>query len=152
MMNTFSISAISRRLGEFFTTPDGGLQYCTMAFLLTFIVFYAIYALASRGRRSVMMAYVVAFSLFFAYKSNGWLMLLLPATVVVTWMMTERMRRCHERKRRRAWAALTIVLTLCPLLYFKYTNFSIQTLNTILASNFALMDIFLPVGISFYTF
>lgn len=141
-----------RQLGEFFTLPDDGLQYCTFTFLLTFIVFYAVYIAVSRGRRSVMMAYVVAFSLFFAYKINGWMMLLLPATVLVTWLMTERMRRCEVRKRRKAWATVTILTALAPLLYFKYMNFGIATLNGILASNFALMDIFLPAGISFYTF
>lgn len=151
-METISFSTILTRLGEFFTTPDGGLQYCTMAFLLTFTAFYALYILACRGRREVMMGYVVAFSLFFAYKVNGWVMLLLPATVVATWWMTERIRRCRNRRSRKAWATATVLLALAPLLYFKYTNFSIQTLNSILASNFALMDIFLPAGISFYTF
>lgn len=152
MTLAISLQTVMRNLEDFFTVPDGGLQYCTFAFLLTFIAFYAVYLLACRGRQTVMMAYVVAFSLFFAYKSNGWLMLLLPATVAITWLMTERMRRCRRHRFRKLWATATILLTLAPLLYFKYTNFSISTLNSILASNFALMDIFLPVGISFYTF
>ena len=37
-------------------------------------------------------------------------------------------------------------------MHFKYTNFFLHTFNSIGAGNFELMDIFLPVGISFFTF
>jgi D-alanyl-lipoteichoic acid acyltransferase DltB (MBOAT superfamily) len=36
--------------------------------------------------------------------------------------------------------------------YFKYTNFFLDTLNQIGAGNFDMLDIFLPVGVSFFTF
>jgi D-alanyl-lipoteichoic acid acyltransferase DltB (MBOAT superfamily) len=38
------------------------------------------------------------------------------------------------------------------LVYFKYTNFLIGTWNEVIGGNFAFTDIFLPVGISFFTF
>jgi D-alanyl-lipoteichoic acid acyltransferase DltB (MBOAT superfamily) len=36
--------------------------------------------------------------------------------------------------------------------YFKYTNFFIETLNSLVIGHFELQDIFLPVGVSFFTF
>lgn len=147
-----STSSLIQHLVEFFTVPDDSLQYCTFTFLFAFIIFYGIYLLAIRGKRYVMMAYMILFSLFFGYKINGWMVLLLPATVVVSWLLTERIRNTVTYRERKIYLMITLLVVLAPLLYFKYTNFGISTLNSIIAANFELMDIFLPVGISFYTF
>ena len=49
--------------------------------------------------------------------------------------------------------ALIILLDLSALVYFKYSGFLVGgILNPLLGSNFALPDIVLPIGISFYTF
>ena len=150
-MNTY-LQQILQSLQDFFTSHDGGLQYCTMTFFITFMVFYALYILIRQGRRKVMMTYVVIFSLFYAWKANGWFMLLLPATTLLSWWLTKMMQALPDGKKRKALATLTVIIVLSPLLYFKYTNFAIKTLNNIIESNFAPMEIFLPIGISFYTF
>ena len=45
-----------------------------------------------------------------------------------------------------------VVVELLPLLYFKYTNFGIDVINSLLRDNLPMLDLVLPVGISFYTF
>ena len=135
---------------QFFTTPDAEWSLVTMPFMVLFIVFFGGYIWLNRMRHTAMLAYVVVFSLFFAFKANGWLMLLLPLTVLLSWKMTDMLRRC-EAGRRRWLLAATVAVELLPLLYFKYTNFFIETLNGILATNFSLLSIILPIGISFYT-
>jgi D-alanyl-lipoteichoic acid acyltransferase DltB (MBOAT superfamily) len=47
---------------------------------------------------------------------------------------------------------VSLVMNLGILGYFKYTNFFLDTLNQIGAGNFDMLDIFLPVGVSFFTF
>lgn len=47
---------------------------------------------------------------------------------------------------------LSIITNLGIPGYFKYTNFFIETFNNIGAGSFDTLDIFLPVGISFFTF
>ena len=48
---------------------------------------------------------------------------------------------------------LIILLDLAALVYFKYSGFFVEgILNPLLDSNFAIGDIVLPIGISFYTF
>ena len=64
--------------------------------------------------------------------------------------MTDRLRS-RERGRSRWLLFATVAVELLPLLYFKYTNFFIDTLNGMLATNFSLLSIVLPIGISFYT-
>lgn len=77
-------------------------------------------------------------------------MVLLPATALFSWWSTRRMM--HSDRFRRLWLTIIIIVDLAPLLYFKYTNFFISTINSIVHSNFAPLDLLLPVGISFYTF
>ena len=138
-------------LCEFLTKPDKMWSLVTAPFMFSFVVFFVIYLLIGRKRRTLMMCYVVLFSLFFAYKANGLLMLLLPATALVSWWLTQRIHG-KEGRVRSAWMWTTVVIDLLPLLYFKYTNFFIDIVNDVVSTNFAPLSILLPVGISFYTF
>ena len=63
-----------------------------------------------------------------------------------------RIHRSQHPATRKLFLAISMVTNLGILGYFKYTNFLIDSFNAVLHSNFALQDIFLPVGISFYTF
>ena len=45
-----------------------------------------------------------------------------------------------------------IAFNLSFLLYFKYANFFIENTNLLLLTHFEFVDLFLPIGISFYTF
>ncbi|MBP3227330.1 MAG: MBOAT family protein [Bacteroidaceae bacterium] len=126
------------------------LAFGSIPFWVCFLAFLAGYTFFRGKRTRGMMAYVTAFSLFFYYKANGALMLLLPTTALATWYLVGRMRTA---KRRKGWLlALTVVLNLLPLLYFKYANFLGTTWAALVDGNFAPWDIALPIGISFYTF
>lgn len=57
---------------------------------------------------------------------------------------------------RKALSGLAILLSLSLLLYFKYANFFVDNLNTLLnflgLKTFAFTKVLLPIGISFFTF
>ena len=137
---------------ELFTKQDSSLQFSTIKFWILFVVFFAFFISIRNRKRTVMMSYVIVFSLFIAYKANGWYMALLPATMLISWLLTEAMKRTTGQKTRKWWLAVIVVIDFMPLLYFKYTNFFITSINSLFHSNFALLDILLPVGLSFYTF
>ena len=143
---------ISDFIGRFLTTHDGGFLYCSLSFFITLLIFYAIYIVTRLQRKEVMQLYVVAFSLFYAYKANGLFMLLLPATTLISWWITYKMKKENNRRLRKMLATLGVLIVLAPLVFFKYTNFTLETLNNIIASNFSPVEIFLPIGLSFYTF
>lgn len=135
------------------------LLFTEISFWLVFVFFLAIYALIRRYSRVGMLLYVCAFSLTFFWLANGWLMLLLPAVGFVSWWVArvlvsvpEGMDKPQHPHVRKSLLTLAIIIILMPLLYFKYTNFFLSTLNGVLSSNFALKDIVLPIGISFFTF
>lgn len=153
---------ILQKILGFLVMPDAEWSFCTFPFLLSFIVFYAIYiALTStlrqknsRGAKAnrqskVVLWYVIAYSLLFAWKANGVLVVMLLLTTLFSWLATRLM---SSSRHRRLWLVFIIIVDLAPLVYFKYTNFIISIVNDIARSNFAPLDLFLPVGISFYTF
>ena len=47
---------------------------------------------------------------------------------------------------------LSVSLCLFFLVYFKYTNFFISNLNSILKQDIKALNVIMPIGISFYTF
>ncbi|MCR5076910.1 MAG: MBOAT family protein [Prevotella sp.] len=146
------IAQLSTTLLSFLSSPDKGWSLCTLPFMTIFLVFLAIYIGMSRCRHTWMKGYVILFSLFFAFKANGILMLLLPLTTLVSWYLTRFMMRLRRGKVRKTGLIIIILTELAPLVYYKYTNFTLEILHEILHSNFSPMEIILPVGISFYTF
>jgi len=54
--------------------------------------------------------------------------------------------------RRKIFATLGVSFNLGLLGYYKYTDFFIANVNSLLGSSYALQHIFLPLGISFFTF
>ena len=55
-------------------------------------------------------------------------------------------------KYKKLILGLTILINLGFLVYFKYFNFLIENCNNLFHSNFDLLKIVMPIGISFYTF
>ena len=53
---------------------------------------------------------------------------------------------------KKLFLLLTVLIDLSFLFYFKYFDFCAQILNDILGTQFALIKVMLPLGISFYTF
>lgn len=53
---------------------------------------------------------------------------------------------------RKYVLAITIILNLGILYYFKYFDFTVDSINKLLGCNVALRNIILPIGISFFTF
>lgn len=46
----------------------------------------------------------------------------------------------------------SVFFSIGPLLFFKYTNFAVRNFNLLLGTDIGLLNIALPIGISFYTF
>jgi len=143
ILNGFS-SLFHHRVGE-------PLLFSSGLFWVMFIGFILIYAVVQQ-RKVQMMLYVAAFSLFFYYLSNGIACLLLLFTALVDWILAQRIYEAEERRTKRIYLTLSIVLSVGLLIYFKYSNFLIHTWNGLFSGNLQPLDILLPVGISFYTF
>jgi D-alanyl-lipoteichoic acid acyltransferase DltB (MBOAT superfamily) len=145
------ISNIFNGLCDLLGHNENGLLFNSGTFLVMFSVFILIYAFIYR-RKTQMMLYVAAFSLFFYYQTNGLVFVLLPLTAFYDFWLARQIYKSSNSRIRKLWLIVSISLSTGILFYFKYSIFFIKSLNEIMMGNFALPDIFLPVGISFYTF
>ena len=121
------------------------------AFFVLFTVFISIYALIYKNRTSVAV-YVILFSFFFYYKSSGIYLLILVATSLTDYFFALLISKTKSILKKRLWLILSLGSSLGLLAYFKYTNFFLENISAIIQNNFQPLDIFLPIGISFYTF
>lgn len=55
-------------------------------------------------------------------------------------------------KKAKVWLLVSIVVNISLLGFFKYSDFIISNLNSLLNLNIPLLNLILPIGISFYTF
>lgn len=148
-----SITELLSQLFHFLTSTDAGWTFVGFPFLGCFLAFFFFYLLLEQSRRRrLLLAYTTAFSLFFAFKANGALMLLLPATTVASWWMTRQMAQQDTRRKRLAWLWATITVAISPLIYFKLSGLMTASTAGLMAANLPAGKIFMPIGISFYTF
>ena len=95
---------------------------------------------------------LLIFSLiFYAYGEPIYIFIMLFSCVVdyLNAIIIDKYRNTYKAK-----LALisSIIINLSLLGFFKYSNFFISTVNNLTNSEFSLLNITLPVGISFYTF
>ena len=82
---------------------------------------------------------------------------LIVASTLVDYISGIRMGKLPERRSRLPWLILSLCTNLGLLFSFKYFNFASENLNLLfqkigLSGEIPMMDLLLPVGISFYTF
>ena len=147
-----NLSVALQNIASFFTPdPSVPLVFSSGAFWLMFLVFLPIFA-CIRHRKTQMMLFVVAFSLFFAFKSCGWIFLLMVATSVIDWRLALRISRTEVKRARQLMLCASLLCSVGILMVFKYTNFFMLSWHEIVGGNFHPLAIIAPIGISFYTF
>jgi len=127
--------------------PDEPMIFSTGLFLILFLGFSFIYMLLQR-QLNLRLLFVTAFSYYFYYKSSGFYFCLLAVVTLSDYLIA----RSIARHRSRWLVALSLFIDLGLLGYFKYTNFFAGMWAQMIGANFQPWDIFLPVGISFFTF
>lgn len=150
----------------FVFNPESRLLFNSAFFLGFFLVFYIIYVVSAK-HDYFRKWYLIAFSLYFYYLAGGDTIdinlfglvqfplnyfILLVICAVVTHLLANKMYHTEKRSIQKFLLILIIVGNLLMLAFFKYTNFFIQNLNALLHGDFALHNIILPIGISFFVF
>lgn len=152
MCLAYPIELTWQRLGELLaydaTQP---LLFSSGTFLWLFAIFTLIYA-SLRAHTTARLLFVVAFSYYFYYKSSGTYVALLAVVTLADYWLAQAMGRTAVRAKRRAFLLASVALNLGLLAYFKYTNFFLEILTPLWRGTFAPLDIFLPIGISFFVF
>ena len=126
------------------------MLFSSMTFLFVFMpLVMAVYFLSKKEIRNYVL--LIASIIFYAWGEPRYLAIMI-ITILVNYAGAILLDK-HYSSRQRLWiVSLTIVLDLSFLFYFKYFNFVVDNINGILATDFQLLDVIMPIGISFYTF
>ena len=131
--------------------PQAPMIFSSGVFLWLFAAFVAVYLLLQR-KTTARLLFVTAFSYYFYYKSSGTYFFLLAIVTVCDFLIAHYIYKVSAQWKRKLLVTLSLCIDLGLLCYFKYTNFFGSVIASVTGGTFTPLDIFLPVGISFFTF
>lgn len=131
--------------------PSQPMIFSSGVFLWLFAAFMLVYVALER-RDTARILFVTCFSYYFYYKSSGIYFILLAVVTVSDFIIARLMTKTSSGIGKKLLVTISLVVNLGMLCYFKYTNFFGEVLASMTGAHFDALDIFLPVGISFFTF
>ena len=121
---------------------------------LFFPIVFGGYSILKKYRKlSAMKMWLIVASLFF-YGFGDWRFFpILFFTALFNYVISHNLQKDGVKKPVRViLMILGVAENLGLLFYFKYRNFFFENVNMIFGTNFSMLNIILPLGISFYTF
>ncbi|MBQ3181966.1 MAG: MBOAT family protein [Clostridia bacterium] len=91
-------------------------------------------------------------SLFFYAWGEPKCVFLMLATILTNYIFGILIEKAQSKKLKKAYLTISVLATLSGLLYFKYANFFVENFAAITGISTPVLNIALPIGISFYTF
>jgi len=125
--------------------------FTNYSFLITLGIFLVFYSILF-NQKFLRKLYVIFFSLFFYHKSSGPFILIFILLIICDYNFANAIEKIKNRTIKKTLLVASILLSLSFLIYFKYSGFFITNLNQLFNTNFSIGKMFLPIGISFYTF
>lgn len=151
MTTIFSNLDFNKVLEQLTYSPTAPMIFSSGIFLWLFLGFIIIY-FGLKKAETARLLFVTAFSYYFYYKSSGTYFFLLALVTCSDYFLAHCIADTNEKKNKKIFVFFSLLVNLGLLAYFKYTNFFGEMIANITSSNFSPLDIFLPVGISFFTF
>ncbi len=127
------------------------MVFSNLEFLAVFLpaVCFVYFLSPSKLRNGVLLF----FSLVFYAWGEPIYVLLMIFSIIMNYLFGLNIDKSREnKKKKRAFLVLSVILNLLLLGIFKYTDFVIDNINSVFKSEIANADIILPIGISFFTF
>jgi alginate O-acetyltransferase complex protein AlgI len=131
------------------------MLFCSRQFLLFFTVVFAVYwALPWRRAR---VGWLVAASFYFYASWNRWLALIVCGSTLLDYLVARGLDASTSQRFRRLLLGLSLMANLGLLVYFKYANFFLRSVEDALkgaglTTSLPVLQVILPIGLSFYTF
>jgi alginate O-acetyltransferase complex protein AlgI len=131
------------------------MLFCSQQFLLFFSVVFLVYWALPWHRARVLL--LLAASFYFYASWNHWLALIICVSTLMDYGVARGMEASVTPRWRKLLLGLSLVANIGLLVYFKYANFFLHSLETALAAagakaSLPVLKVMLPIGISFYTF
>lgn len=125
------------------------MLFSSLTFLFMFLpIVIGVYYILPMKAKNI---WLLLSSLFFYFYGEPKYLVLMISVITFSYifgLLTDR----AEGKKRLVLTILSVAVNLSALIFFKYTDFFITTVNSVFKSDIGLLKLALPIGISFYTF
>jgi alginate O-acetyltransferase complex protein AlgI len=131
------------------------MVFSSILFLFYFLPFFLlIYFIAPKKLKNVTI--LIGSIIFYSWGAPRFIFVIL-LTTLLDFYLVQWIAKSETRLYRRLLLTLSVVINLGLLVYFKYSNFFIENINSLLfhlfhAQGITWTKLVLPLGISFYTF
>ena len=118
----------------FLYNVDEPLIFTRFYFWGFFFIVLVIYSIIYK-KKPLRNLFLFLASLFFYYKTSGFFFLLLVFSTFADYYIGHAIYQTSHLKSRKRWLALSIIINLGILCYFKYAYFFTDTFNSVFSSN-----------------
>ena len=131
------------------------MLFNSIDFLIFFFIVLGIIAIWKYRRFQHI--FIIISSFFFLYYTDNYLVVLLLFTILLHFYTGREIFKSVSKKRKKIFLTIGLTGSLGLLGFFKYSDFAIAQFNILgniidLSSEIPLLNLALPIGISFYTF
>ncbi len=129
------------------------MVFSSLLFLFRFLpIVLILYFVAPRKLKNAVL--FLSSLVFYAWGEPVYVVLMLFSTVVdyTHGMLVDKLRNKGLDGRAKLVVASSMIVNLALLGFFKYSDFFISTVNSVFGTSIPLLNLALPIGISFYTF
>lgn len=129
------------------------MVFSSIMFLYTFLpIFLLVYfAVPSKFRNTILF---LSSLIFYAWGEPKYVLIMIFSTIVdyMHGLLVHKFKQEDKTKLAKLVVASSVTINMSLLAFFKYTDFFITNINSLLGSSIDTLGLALPIGISFYTF
>ncbi len=127
------------------------MVFSSIVFLYIFLpIMLLVYFLVPKKLKNAVM--ILASLIFFAWGEIKYIFIMLILAVMDFWCGKGIDKNGGNRKKQRKYLLIDVGINLLILFFFKYADFIISNINLMLNTQIPLLNIPLPIGVSFNTF
>src|SRR5262249_25242992 len=134
---------------------QAAMLFCSFHFCVFYALVFLLYWATPWQRARVWILLIASY--YFYASWNQWLALLIVVSTAVDYLIARGIESTNSRAWRKLLLFASLSANLGLLCYFKYANFFLHSVEQALnfagaSASFPVLQVILPIGISFYTF
>ena len=127
------------------------MVFSSVVFLYIFLpIMLLVYFIVPKKFKNAVM--ILASLIFFAWGEIRYIFIMLLLAVMDFWCGKNIDKFYDDKKKKRVYLLIDVCVNLLILFFFKYADFIITNINSVTHFNIPLLNIPLPIGVSFNTF
>ena len=124
------------------------MVFSSLVFIFLFLPVVLIFYYLSDDRLKNLVLLIA--SLFFYAWGEPKYVFLMIFSIILNYIFG--LKVASNNRRKKFWIISSVVFNISLLIVFKYSNFFVYSMNSLLDANLNIPEIALPLGISFFTF